>query len=356
MIWKRYFLKEALKVFCLVLFSFYFLYALIDYSIHMQDFIKDKKIQIADLLIYYGVQFIKRANLLIPLALLIASIKVLSSFNMRRELVALQTAGISTKTLTRPFFLIATFCSCFSLLSSEFLLPKALNFADQFHNAHFRHAASGNRRERMHVLTLKDNSKLVYQTYNSAKNAFFDVIWIRSADDIWRIKYLRADSANPVGEYADHLQRNAQGEIEKVGSFDTLVFDEIKWRRNAENIGHIPIENRKISELYRMLFQKKTASSYEISEVLTQFCFKLLLPSLSFLCVIAIAPFCVRYSRGLKLFFLYSFGLFGFIAFYALLDAAVIIGENHVVSPIAAILFPFAASFAFFSWKFGEMK
>src|SRR5579862_8822250 len=96
-IWERYLFREILKVFFLFLGCFFFLYSILDYSLHMQDFLVDKKIHFSHLLIYYSYQFIKRADMLIPLALLIATLKVLFTINARGELVALQASGIPTK-------------------------------------------------------------------------------------------------------------------------------------------------------------------------------------------------------------------------------------------------------------------
>jgi lipopolysaccharide export system permease protein len=355
MIWERYFFKEIIKVFFLFLFVFYFLYSVMDYSTHMQDFIVDKQIQISDILLYYANQFLKRADLLIPLALLIATIKVLSTLNANRELVALQASGVKLKKLLSPFFLLAGLCASFNYFSAECLLPKSLNYLDQFHYSHFKHFQEGKRSEPVHVLFLKDNSKLIYQNYDAVKGAFFDAIWLSSSDDIWRIKYLKADPNNPIGQYVDHLKRNSQGFFEKEQSYNSLLFKQIKWERNMPRKGYIPFENRSISELYRLLYHKKTASIYESKEILTRLCFKCVMPLLSFLVLIAITPFCIRYSRHLPIFFIYAFGLFGYISFFTLMDSAVILGENNIFPPLAAILIPFLGCTVGLSWKFAKI-
>jgi lipopolysaccharide export system permease protein len=355
-LWQRLLLKEISGIFLLFLFGFFTIYALIDYSLHMQDFIKDQRIQFFDLLIYYFHQFVKRSPLLVPLALLIATIKVLCGFNASRELVALQAGGISLRRLMTPFFLVATLCSLYSAANAEFLLPRSLNYADQFHKAHFRHSMTGNRKERLHVLTLKDNSKLIYQTYNREQECFSDVVWIRSADDVWRMKLLKADPKNPEAKFVDHLVRNGQGIIEKGESFETYLFHQMQWKPEATNLGTLPVENRKISSLYRLLFEKKETTTFEKSELLTQFLYKSSLPFLPFLVVIGVAPFCIRYTRQAPLFFIYSFSLFGFIAFYMLMDAATILGENQVLSPWIAVLAPSILCASFFTFKFVRMR
>ncbi len=351
-IWERYFFGEVLKVFALFLFVFYFLYAVLDYSAHMQDFIKDDRIQFSELCLYYIYQFIKRADLLLPLALLISTIKVLCTLNTRSELVAFQTAGIALKTLLRPFFLAAACCTLFNYLNFELLTPKSLNFLDQFHNAHFKHSHRGNRKEPFHVLYLKDHSKLIYQTYDAQRDAFFDALWIRSSDDIWRIKYLQADPDRPLGHNADHLVRNKEGFFEKAESFESHLFTQLKWQRDMTRNQFIPFENRSISDLYHLYFRKNSTSSYDRAQLLTHLNFKLAMPLLSLIVILACAPFCVRYSRGQPVFFIYAIALFGFLAFFTLMDAAVILGENHVVSPLIAIFTPFAICSGAFFWKF----
>jgi len=354
-IWERYFLKEILKIFFFFLFCFFFLYSVMDYSLHMNDFISDKGIKFFDVLCYYTFQFIKRATLLIPLALLVSTIKVLYQLNSSRELVALQASGLKLKTILRPFFLIAILCSLFNYINLELLFPKAANYLDQFRYNHFKHIEKEAKKQPVHLLFLKDNSRLFYQSYDASKDSFFDVIWLASSNDIWRIKYLKANPNQPFGQYVDHLQRNQEDFFEKKESFDTYLFKGIKWDPNMPSKGFIPRENHKISELYHFLAQKKVTSSYETQEIITQLYFKLAIPLLPFLVIIAIAPFCVQYSRKIPIFFIYAFSIFGYIAFFALMDASVIIGENNVVSPFLAIFAPLGIGFGAFFWKFSKI-
>ena len=293
MIWQRYILREILKVFFLFLGCFFFLYSLIDYSLHMQDFFVDKRIQITHFVIYYFFQFVKRADLLIPLALLIATLKVLFSMNARGELIALQSSGLPAKKILRPFFYLGLLCVFFNLFSAEFLLPSSLNFLDQFRVEHFKHDHRGNRKEPIHVLPLKDKSKIVYQLEDKEKKLFLDVFWVRSIDEIWRMQSLSTDSENPVGNYVDHLKRNGEGNFEKTESYDHYRFAKFKWQPDPTGKGHIPLENRKLSELLRLLAQKTKTTAYEYPQVLTHFLFKAAMPFLALLVISAGAPLCL---------------------------------------------------------------
>jgi lipopolysaccharide export system permease protein len=350
-IWERYLLREILKVFFLFLSCFFFLYALIDYSMHMQDFFADKSVQISHIAVYYFFHFVKRADLLIPLALLISTLKVLFSLNSRGELIALQSSGVPRKKILRPFLFIALLCALFNFTSSEFLLPSSLNFLDRFRREHFKHRDEDRHKEPVHVLRLKDRSKIIYQTADADKKTFHDVFWVRSADEIWRIKSLSIDPENPVGFYVDHLQRNKEGNFEKAESFEQYRFAKFRWQPDPTGKGYTPLENRRLSELIGMLIQKTKTTAYEYPQVLTHVLFKLAMPFLALFVVVAGAPFCFRYSRNLPIFITYAIALFGFVAFFTLMDAAVILGENLVVSPYLVILSPILLCGAAFGWK-----
>ena len=87
-IWQRYIAIEVIKVFFLLLGSLYFLYSLIDYTLHIGQIVQKAHIPFLSLLKYYGILFSKRCGFLLPLAMLIATLKVLCSFNKSNELIA----------------------------------------------------------------------------------------------------------------------------------------------------------------------------------------------------------------------------------------------------------------------------
>ncbi len=356
MIWQRYIRRETLKVFFLFLLSFYFLYVLVDYSSHMQDFMQDKKIAFGRVSRYYLYQFIKRADILLPLALLLSTIKVLCGLNSKRELVAFQSAGISWKRLVRPILSIALVCTATIVVINQYALPRALCEIDRFYDSHLRSSHRGQRLEPIHVVYLPDQSKLIYQSYNSAKEAYFDVMWMRSASDIWRMKYLNADPKRAIGHFVDHLEQNQQGFLEKTASFDAYLFTDLKWDKDLPRKGFIPYENYSMSALVKMLTSDSLASKSASDEIQTQLFFKATMPLLAPLCLIAVAPFCITYRRQMHAFLIFACALFSFVAFIALMDAAVILGETHTLSPKLAILVPFMCGFAIFGWNYSRAR
>lgn len=351
-LWQRYFFQEIFKVFFFFLFSFFFLYSLLEYSTHMDDFFKDKHFQIGELLGYYGNQFLKRADLLLPLALLIATIKVLTTLNTRREWMVLLVAGLSTRRLLQPFFAVAFLSCLFNFLNFEFLLPRALLQIDEFHATHFKHSHRAQRKELIHLLSLRDNSKLIYQSYDSEKDALFDVVWIRSPDDIWRMKFLSADPAKPIAQYVDHLTRNREGLLEKSESHELYRFNNLKWHPRMTGKSFIPFESRSLKNLFHLAFKDKSTTAYEFPKIITQLCFKSVIPFIAFIIVLFIAPICLTFSRHLNLFLIYALSLFGLLSCYMVMDSLVTLGENTVISPLIAAFLPLTILGVISTWNF----
>lgn len=350
-LWERYFFKEILKVFFFFLFSFFFLYSLIEYSMHMDDFFKNHHLQVQEVILYYVNQLLKRLDFLLPMALLISTIKVLTTLSARNEWTVLQASGLSTRILLRPFLTVACACCILTYLNFEYFHPSALRHSEDFRVSNFRGSRLAQRRELIHLIPLKDDSKLIYQSFDKEKNVLFDVLWIKSMDDVWRIKYLSADPSNPTAEYVDHLVRNSSGFFEKQQSYPKLYLADLKWHPKMARKGLIPFDQRRISELYRMRF-KTSLNPYEVPKVSTALSFKTVVPLMSPLLVIALAPFCLRFSRQRHYFLLYALGLFGLFAFYMLLDSLTILSENGVISPLAAVFAPLALLTTFFTWRF----
>lgn len=337
-IWQRYFLQEILKTFFLFLGCFFFLYALADYSMHMQEILKNKKIAIGDLCLYYGMLFSKRADLLLPLSLLIASVKVLTSLNKRNELLALQTSGIAVHKLTRPFFFVGMICVAISYCNFEIIAPKSLNYVDHFEKKYLKKKRSQKKEKGgIHALPLEDGTRLLYQTYNGETEEFFDLFWVLSVDEMYHIKTLKIVDDAAIGTFVDHLKRGAGGEIQKFASYPTHLFKNLHLNLGLQDHFSKPMQNRSISELVQMTLNKTPLFYENRMTVHTHLYFKLIMPWLPVLVLIGVVPFCVPSVRFLPTFLIFSVTIFGYITFFTIMDGCVILGETQVLPPFWAI-------------------
>lgn len=342
MIWQRYFLKELAKVFCLFLCCFYGLYVIIDYASHTSG-LPGHHMQVSwkDLLLYYGYIFIGRAEILIPLALLIAVVKTLCTLNVRNELIALMASGIKLKVLLRPFLFVGLLFVAALYLNEQFLLPSALTTLQRIEDATKNAKRQKNQITSVQNVMLEDGSVMLYQSYDTAKLHFFDVYWIRSIDDIYRMKTLAPNSEAPIGRFVDHLRRDPSGQLARVEAFEMKAFPEMRF--NPERLQET-LTNPDLLSIVKLWHQLPEASetySEKESQTLTAFYWKMGIPWLCLLAAIGPMPFCVRFSRQLPIFFIYVCSIFGLITFYLILDASLIVAKRQVIEPLMALGIPF---------------
>ncbi|MDR3624218.1 MAG: LptF/LptG family permease [Chlamydiales bacterium] len=337
-IWQRYIFKEALKVFLFFIIGFYFLYVLIDYSVHVKNFTY-ARFSILDLSYYYSSHFTKRAGIIIPFALMLATIKVLSSLNNKRELVALSAGGLSFNTILRPLFLFAFLCMTLLYLNTEFLLPNAEIYLKNIEKEYVENKLDKTT-PTLFTIQMKDGSVLVYQNFDPKQNLFFDVFWIKDSDHITRIKYLELDGTVPKGRYVDVLVRNKNNQLSLQHSFEETTFPTLHPEEEAIQESIIPISGESLTELFTEIYHSHKKPLEEKGELIAHFSYKLLMPLITLAVVLIPAPYCMRFSRNLPLFFIYCVSIFGFVVMITLMDAAFIVAENQLLPPFITILLP----------------
>jgi len=343
-IWQRYLFAHVLRGLCFFLLSFFLLYSIIDFSTHSQDFLSSHGIEYQKLCHFYLYQLIKRLELLLPLAFLIATIRTLVSCNLHKELVALQVSGQPIRKIIRPLWAIALVCTAAAFVNEEYFLPSCAtsSFAEDKPNkiaSPLHHV----KRRQFHILSLKDSSKLIYQRFQKEENSFFDVYWIRSIHDIWRMKYLDADPTNPVGHYVDHITRNAKGHLEKVESFEQIRFPYLEWDLSLGRKKNLSVKYKKPSHLLSSCASSHSSLMY--SHIQTHLFRKIATPFLPFFILMGIVPCCTSYSRNLPITLIYTVSIGCFVLFFALLNALTIIGEHRIIHPAYAIFSPFILTF-----------
>lgn len=359
-IWQRYFIREFLKTLIFFLVCFYGLYVLIDYSNHSTSFHRHQvSFQIWEVMRYYFWEFVNRLEVLLPFAILIATVNTLCSLNVNNELVALMSSGISLHKLMRPFLILGLFFTCLMYANTQTFLPGAMTDLKRIHDTRKSLKHKNDRELSVQYLALEDNSTIIFQNYNTAEQRFFDAYWIRSIDDIYRIKYLYPqfeNSTSPVGLLVDHLKRNSNNELVVTESSERMEFPIIQFNKETLFETIMQPDEHSVTELWEKLPQAKDDLSEKEAELLSTFYRKLAMPWLCFLAVIAPAPLCMRFTRHLPVFLIYSLSIFGLVAFYLIMNSAALLGEKQVINPFFAIWTPFALFFSFFSYRFAFMR
>lgn len=348
-IWERYFLKELFKVFALFLFGFYTLYVLIDYSNHAASF-KHYNFHFIDVAKYYGYEFVTRMPILVPFAIVIACVKVLCGLNTNNELVALMASGIKLKRILLPFIVFGLLFTGLMYFNAEVLQPMAQKYNTKLD--HSRAKAKQKKTRSAQSVRLEDRTALVYQSYDSDQEIFTDAFWIKSFEEIYRIRTLYPTATPPLGKEVEHLQRDAEGNLVLAESqaemqFPDMVFNQEKLLESVSSG-----EAHSLSSLNEIIPEHNAPLSEKEAQLVTSFHYKLALPWLCLLAIIAPAPLCIRFTRSLPVFLIYALSIFGLVAFYLVMESAVVLGERQMFSPAVAIWTPFTLFFSFFSWRY----
>ncbi len=357
-LWERYFIKEFITVLFLFLFAFYTLYILLDYSSHSSSsHHHHTDLGMGELISHYLSEFSIRLEILLPFAVLIATVKTLCSLNVNNELVAMMASGLSLKRLLRPFLIVALFLVAFMYFNAQFFVPRGMQVVKYMHE---RKRVEKNKKlenNAVQHLILEDETTLLFQYYDHLENQFFDAYWIRSIDEVYRIKYLSPQKKGeiPTGKYVDHLVRKDKQLVlensEEEKSFDQMVFN----RKRLMETLTMP-EELSLKQLYLKMPEDGICNSEKQCRLATVFYHKLAMPWLCLLAFIGPAPFCVNFSRTHRVFFIYAVSTFGLVTVYLTMQAAAVLGERQVLTPAVAIGVPFLSFFLPFLWRYLRIK
>lgn len=341
-IWEKYLLKTFFKSFFLVLFGFYGLYVLIDYSSHTTHFYGESGSVMLQFIKKYLYELSNRLDLLLPFALLIATIKTLTQLNSHNELVALLASGVSIRRILRPLLFVGLFFTALLYLNTEWVIPDAKNHLKKFTEARQVHKKEQAKQISIQHLVLSDESKVLFQNYDSIHKRFFDVFWVESSEELYHMEYLYPYEAVPRGEKVQLFQKDPDGRYVRRSYENTKIFSTMHFnQKRLQETTTLP-EELSYSLLWKRLPKKGKAENEKQSAHLTVFYQKLALPWLCLLAIIGPAPFCVRFSRTLPIFFLYAVFTFGLIALHILLKASGVLGKRQVLDPFIVIFIPFA--------------
>lgn len=354
-IWQRYFVKEVFKTASLFLICFFGLYVLIDYATHASSFHRGGSFSWNMIIFYYLLEFVRHLEILLPFALVLATVKTLTGLNTHNELVALMASGVRLKTLLRPFIFLAITATLLLYLNTQIFVPQAMRQLKHLNEARSLTKDRNRDIQRVNSLVLEDGSTVLYQRYDSTQKTFFDAYWIRSLNEIYRIKILSPYSTVPTGHFVDVLARDDQGNLVVSASHKEQAFPGMKFNKQTLFESMTLPEEQSYTDLWNKIPSLDIIKSEKQAQLVTSFYFKLAMPWLSVLAVLAVAPFCVRFSRHQPLFYIYAFSIFGIIAFQIVMDSAMVLGERQVIIPHLAIWLPFFAIASFFGYRYARI-
>lgn len=356
-IWERYFLSETLKSFLLFILGFYGVFAVVDFACNAARFHAHQvKFSVGKILLYYAYQFIDISEVLVPFALMLATIKTLCQLNMRNELVALLSSGVKLKTLLRPFLMLGLVFTGLMYFNTEMLVPRAMQSMTHIDNSRSGLRTKSSAKSPVRHLLLEDKTTVLFQNYDATQQVFFDAYWIKSIDEVYRMKYLSPYTPVPTGQYVDYLVRNKAGDLVEQGYYSVKTFPELKFNKKTLFETITPPEEQSYTGLWSQLTFDSSVQSEKQAESWTIFYRKLAMPWLCLLAVIAPIPFCVRFTRDMQTFMIYATSIFGLVTLFLVMDAGMVLGKRQVISPFWAALTPLVLVSSIFSLRYVRLR
>lgn len=120
----RYILKSILVIFAGTVFTFAFLFILVDMFGNLQDYIS-KSVPLIVIAQYYASFLPSIIVQTSPMACLISVLFTYSSLNANNEIIAIRASGMNFWQITRPALVFALFVSAFVFLVNEKFVPQS---------------------------------------------------------------------------------------------------------------------------------------------------------------------------------------------------------------------------------------
>lgn len=334
----RYFLAEVLRIFFLFVICFFALFVLIDYTSRGNNL----HLNLSEMAEYYLYLLIRRVEILFPFALLVATIRTVCQANARSQLAALLAGGIPYRRIFLPLLFLGFTMVLLLYANNEFLLPGSMQIVRQVEESVALKNATFEEHQVVHSLTLNDESRYLYRAYDSIQERFLDGYWIRTLDDIYRIKSLSLHSIPATGYFVEHLERVADGTLLVTETFETLSLKGFIVDKTALNEVLMPPSDRPLLSLWRHLLPQSQMMTVEQAHVHGAFYRKLTMPWLGLLAALGPIPFCARFRRQIPIFYIYCVSLFAIAATYMWISAGTILVQAQVFSAFWVLFVPMA--------------
>jgi lipopolysaccharide export system permease protein len=352
-IWKRYFYKEYLSSILFILLAIYGLYITVDAMVHLDLIAANPSLKYWSA--YYFASFSKRLDVLVPFAILLATIRTLTNMQSRGELVAMLVGGVSRKALLGPFCMIAC---CFTLLlyiNYQWFLPDAVHTIEALELVKPHKAEKSSERCGPKEIMLEDGSKIVYASFSPEERTFCDLFWIASANKLFYMKSLSLKEKTPVGYWVEHILRAQSGSLEKIASFEKFEFKKMIISEEALKNSVTPTNELSLGALARQASIYFKSSAPKAAEIKTYLLHHLTFPWMCLLVCMVPAPFCLRFSRQEPLFIIYLLAIAALFAQNLIIQGALVLGKYGAVPAPLAMSFPWIVACSIFGKKYVDL-
>jgi len=339
MMFTRYLLKNFLKLFALMQFSWVFVFVAIDFVGNIRMWLlRDWD----DVLQYYWNYLPHIVYLIMPVAVMLSALASVGGMAKHLELSAMVGAGRSMARILFPLLVVGLLISGGSFALQEYVLPDANHARLELAQPNNTRNKQKREKDKSRYIFIGEEGQTLYFRHYSARNTTGrDVIIITRRDG--RV-YLRIDAEKLIwkqrkdGKGSWTAYRGDFRQFFPSGSVSTIPFS----RKSLNDIIQIhpddllntryTADEMNISQIReRISLLKRTGE--ETAPMLTQLHFKYSGPLINFFILVIGASLSHRYSRSGGLSRQFGIGLFVIFIYYVGIRLGLQMGEGKVVSP-----------------------
>lgn len=332
------FVKEILGV----LFAFYAIYVLLDVMNHIKEIVSGKT-SLFTWILYYFSSFSKRLDILVPFAILIATIRTLHRHQQRGELIAMLASGTSRTSLMLPYIIVCCCCTVFLLANYNFVYPYAISEINQIREADFHEKNDEIDDLVIKQVLLEDSSRIIYRSYNREEKTLQHVFWVQNPIKLFYIKKLSLNKNQPIGHFVDAIERREYGNFEKVASWKEYTFTDLYLNSETLKESSTLPHDRSLWRLSKELIVYSRTNSSLLPEIKATLLYKLTFPLLCLVAFFGPAIRLLRFGRVVPILMIYLVSIAGLFFLNLLFQALFVICKNNLISPIIGLTLPWGA-------------
>lgn len=351
-LWRRYFLVELFKRFSIILLFLLALYITIDSASQIGSW-RHQSLQIPQWhywCLHYLYELLYRADVLLPIALLLAALHTLVTLQQHGELVALLCSGVSMKKIANLFLAPALLLTVLLFLNNQYGVPLATHELHRWQRTKKNSSSTSPSSDGIQELSLRDGSRLLFRDYDDG--VFSDLFWVQSGDSIIRMRQLFTFETPPRGTFVEELRRGGDGTLQLVDTAEERHLPMLQWHSTAI----LPDEESLLQLWSQLPLTPHHAYSYREAHLATTFWLRMLLPWLALLTLAIALPYALLQGRRLPSFALYGAALFAFVAFHLFLDAAAVMSKRQIIAPPWALLPPLTVTTAWACYNYCRLR
>jgi lipopolysaccharide export system permease protein len=341
MLFSRYLVKNFLKVFLLMQFSWVFVFVIIDFVGQIRMWMT---YEVKDVLEYYLNYLPHIVYLIMPVAIILSVVGVVGRMSMHLELVAMLSAGRSMNSILVPLLGIGIFLSGLSFTLSEYILPDANHRRLELAQPKVKGKAKDKRitSKRNYVYIGKQRESLYLGRYSAKTRSAKDVVILLFKNgrlwDRMDAREMRWHKATKKNEGYWQLRQGFRRRFHK-GNVTTTRFRQLRLNENQLevhpedliNSRHSPDEMDTDMILQRIDVLRRIGEDTRPME--TQYHFKFSGPFINFIILIIGAALAHRYSRSGGISFQFAIGLLVIFIYYIVVRVGIQLGESGVLEP-----------------------